>query len=241
MKPIPNFVVITVLLSPLLLPQATGAEVDPCRPAIAPQQTQYILGYGSLLQTASRQRTLPSSDAGLPVLLSGFERGWFIRGSSYSPTTYLGAIENPEGNLNAAIYRLSIPEEMQDSDLRESGYCRKRVKPEQLLRLDQDPLPEGEIWIYAAPPDRVQTPNSDYPIVQSYVDLFLGGCLELQKQFALADFAEQCVSTTSGWSAHWVNDRIYPRRPFIYEPQSFSIDQILMKKIPELLQERVIE
>ena len=241
MKPILNFTVLLSFYSPLFFSQVAGAEVDPCRPSITPEQPQYILGYGSFLQTASRQRTLPSSDAGLPVLISGFERGWFIRGSIYSPTSYLGAIENPDRSLNGAIYRLGIVDEIKASDLRESGYCRKRIEPEQLRLFDQGAVPEGEIWIYVAPPDRIQMPNADYPIVQSYVDLFLGGCLEIQKQFSLTDFGEQCVNTTSGWSAHWVNDRIYPRRPFIYEPQSFGIDQILLKTIPDLLQQRVIE
>ena len=35
--------------------------------------------------------------------------------------------------------------------------------------------------------------------------------------------------TTTGWNANWVNDRIYPRRPFIYAPGASAIDKILQE------------
>jgi len=42
-------------------------------------------------------------------------------------------------------------------------------------------------------------------------------------------FTQDFIRTTSGWNAHWVNDRIYPRRPFIYVPNSSAIDKALQE------------
>jgi len=42
-----------------------------------------------------------------------------------------------------------------------------------------------------------------------------------------------CLATTRDWSEHWVNDRIYPRRPFIYQPRSRQIDSLLAQQLPQ--------
>jgi len=73
------------------------------------------------------------------------------------------------------------------------------------------------------------------------VDIFLGGCLELEEKFELKEFAKQCVATSHGWSKHWVNDRIYPRRPFIHEPRAWKIDNLLHDTIPEYFEAITIE
>jgi hypothetical protein len=49
------------------------------------------------------------------------------------------------------------------------------------------------------------------------------------------DFVDQCVLTTQGWPTHWVNDRIYPRRPFMYQPSAGEIDQRLNTLLPEIV------
>ena len=41
-------------------------------------------------------------------------------------------------------------------------------------------------------------------------------------------------SFTTGWSEHWVNDRIYPRRPFVHQPRAGEIDRLLSASLPEL-------
>jgi hypothetical protein len=38
-------------------------------------------------------------------------------------------------------------------------------------------------------------------------------------------FTQEFIRTTSGWNANWVNDRLYPRRPFIYAPNASAIDK----------------
>src|SRR5262245_16803567 len=40
-------------------------------------------------------------------------------------------------------------------------------------------------------------------------------------------FTQEFIRTTIGWNANWVNDRIYPRRPFIYALNANAIDNAL--------------
>src|SRR5262249_44445648 len=71
-------------------------------------------------------------------------------------------------------------------------------------------------------------PTAAVLMVQSYVDICINGCLEIEAQYPRArGFAQEFIRSTTGWNAHWVNDRIYPRRPFIYVPNAFLIDQAL--------------
>jgi hypothetical protein len=71
-------------------------------------------------------------------------------------------------------------------------------------------------------------PTSKFPMVQSYVDLCINGCLELESLYRTANgFTQEFIRTTTGWNAYWVNDRIYPRRPFIYAPKAGGIDKAL--------------
>ncbi len=163
------------LRSPLAL------RPDRCHPPLDATQPQYIIGYGSLMETASKERTAPTAGENLPILLRGFERGWFMRGSSDSPTTYLGAIANSQASMNAVIYRVPLLQEVEATDIREGGYCRFPVNPQQIVMLDRSVTPQGQIWIYVVPPDRVATPSADFPIVQSYVESCWGGAWKLRK------------------------------------------------------------
>jgi hypothetical protein len=83
--------------------------------------------------------------------------------------------------------------------------------------------------------------SEEKPLVQSYVDIFISGCLEQEEQQRLAGFAQRCINSTTDWSAFWVNDRIYPRRPFIYQPKAGLIDHLLNNALPELFQQIHIE
>ena len=48
-----------------------------------------------------------------------------------------------------------------------------------------------------------------------------------------ASFSEECILTTDGWSEHWVNDRLYPRRPFIFQKNAGTIDKLIHKMLPD--------
>lgn len=198
----------------------------------------YIFGYGSLMERASRQRTTPDIHTVYPVRVEGVQRGWWLRGVpiGYS-TTFLGSRAVKGGVCYGVIYPVN-DEELAATDRRESGYTRQSIPPEAITMLDgRATPPEGTVWFYAETRDITHVPDATFPIVQSYVDICLNGCLELEAEYPAAraaDFARQFIRTTHDWNAYWVNDRLYPRRPFIYVPRAFDIDQLLHEELPAL-------
>ncbi|MDD1621863.1 MAG: gamma-glutamylcyclotransferase [Methylococcaceae bacterium] len=205
-----------------------------CNAAPDPKQAQYIIGYGSLMQDQSRQRSVPNAATAYPVMVKGYRRGWLAKGPGVGfDTTYLGTVPDQDGRFNAVLYHVS-PDDIPAMDKREFFYCRLAVEPTGYTLLKPGtPTPQGQVWIYANKPDSVATANELHPIVQSYVDIFVSGCLEQEQRYALENFAEQCLATTSHWSTAWVNDRLYPRRPYIYQPKAGQIDKLLQEQLPD--------
>ena len=217
--------------------QAAPAGADDCRPELDPSKPQYIVGYGSLMQSASKRMTEPGAGINLPVSVTGFQRAWSHRGTY--PTTYLGVEPAKSARMAAALYRSFLLDGKLESDAREFSYCRAAVEAASIRMLDGSTVPSpAEVWIYVDRPESLAPPDEDYPIVQSYVDIFITGCLELQARVAdpELDFVAQCVRTTDGWSKHWVNDRLLPRRPYIHQPRAFEIDKQLKRLLPELVE-----
>jgi gamma-glutamyl AIG2-like cyclotransferase len=205
-----------------------------CKAPIDPSRPQYVVGYGSLMQDESRKRTSPQAGPAHPIEVQGYRRGWFERGSPVGfSTTYLGIVQDRESRMNAVMYQIQ-PAELADTDARERSYCREAVALRDVKLLDPSfsPASGAQVWIYVTRGASVALPSAQYPIVQSYVDIFLSGCLEQEQRFGVAGFARQCIATTTGWSEHWVNDRIYPRRPFAYQPRAREIDTLLSNELP---------
>jgi hypothetical protein len=221
----------------IALSGGSGLAAEDCHPEIHPEVPQYVIGYGSLMEKASRDRTAPNTGANLPVMVTGYERSWHLRGSGVGfGTTYLGVQLKAGAPMVAALYRNFTGQDILATDQRELYYCRDEVDPGALRMLDGSAAPEtGQIWVYVSKPEAVDPPNADYPIVQSYVDIFITGCLQLAGRVVgqNEDFAKQCITTTSGWSPHWVNDRLLPRRPFIYQPNASEIDRLLFEGVPD--------
>lgn len=228
----------------LLLFAATLEAAD-CHPEVDEDQPQYIIGYGSLMETASKQRTSPNTGANLPVLVTGYQRSWNAKGSPVGfSTTYLGVQPRSGARMVAALYRVFDARDIRETDRREAFYCREAVDRQKVQMLDGSLTPAtGQIWIYVNKPGSIAPPSARYPLVESYVDIFLTGCFELQEKVVVKDFhfAEQCIETTAEWSPHWVNDRLYPRRPFIYQPNASRIDELLQRKLPRLFEQIRIE
>ena len=194
---------------------------------------QFIFGYGSFLESRSRVMTSPSALYAFPVNVVGIQRGWFGRvvSPSLSPT-YLGAVSDPNFNCNGVIFKVS-QQELEAFDNHESGYKRERIDQKNITMLDgSKSAPEGDIWFYAVTEKHFASP--EFPIVQSYVDICLNGCLEIEAAYPLAkeaEFAETFLRTSTNWSKYWVNDRIYPRQPFIYLPNASKIDHLIQKAL----------
>ena len=201
----------------------------------------YIFGYGSLMESASRLRTTPQAKVIHPVVVSGFQRGWFARtGVSGLSTTFLGCIVAPDNHINGVVYEAS-EEELKATDKRELDYERKAIPTNQIRDLSGKIDPDSQVWVYAnkfpnneIPKDAL--PNKAFPIVQSYVDICVHGCIEIEADFPNAKeygFAVDFIRSTTHWNAFWVNDRIYPRRPFIYRPTAYQIDSLLQQHLAD--------
>ena len=220
-----------------------------------PHKLQFVIAYDGWMEKSSRRHDFPHAGQTFPVLVDGFRRGWFSRGISSSlEATYLGTVPDFAHNssrLNAVVFEVRA-NTLKHLDKSEGEYCRIRVLPQHvavllnssdstadLAKQEALRITKGDIWIYVSTRahfhgrDLPHAPNSKFPIVQSYVDVFLAGCLEMEKKFKLAGFAKECIETTSYWSGNWINDRVLPRRPFIYEPLAWKIDRILEHNIPK--------
>jgi Gamma-glutamyl cyclotransferase, AIG2-like len=211
---------------------------------------QYIFGYGSLVETESRVMTSPGATYAWPAIVKGIKRGWFDRvdAPGYSPT-YLGALADPASTCNGVIFAVT-DQQLVAYDRRETGYKREKIAPAMITMLDgADAAPQGDIWYYANQQQLPATP--DFPIVQSYIDVCINGCLEIESTYPLAKsihfagktvtFSEMFLLTCSDWSDWWVNDRLYPRRPFVYVPNASTIDNLIQKVLGRNVRQIAIE
>lgn len=224
-------------------PASNVSSVSRCRPPTDSAKAQFLIGYGSLIQQQSKHHTSLLTGNSLPVEVKGYKRGWYVRSVEVGfGTTYLGVIPETQSSFNGVVFELlNDGKAIQAYDQREAAYCRVEVPPSAIKALSsQHPLPSGQYWLYVLlnPPSK---PSKRHPIVQSYVDIFLSGCLEIEQKFQLKTFAEYCLESSDQWSPHWINDRIYPRRPHVYQPAAREIDSLISSQLPDIFQSIKIE
>jgi gamma-glutamylcyclotransferase (GGCT)/AIG2-like uncharacterized protein YtfP len=201
----------------------------------------YIFGYGSLIEQASRIRTTPLAMYVLPARARGFARGWWARtGAIGFSTTYVGVIPENSATVNGVVYAVS-EEELKATNQREQGYTPTDITRDVEI-LGGGAAPKGRVWIYVNDSKKGERqkclPSPQFPIVQSYVDICLTGCLEIEEGFPDAgNFAREFIESTQECSKYWENDRVNPRRPLIALPLASNIDALLNKHLPKLFAE----
>ena len=207
-----------------------------------PTRKHFLFGYGSLIDRVSRMSTNPHALAAYPAIVEGVARGWWVHGTPVNCTTcFLSAIAEAGARCNGVLYPVTDVE-LEQTDRREAMYDRIEIDPRQITFLDgRKALPaETTVWFYALPKDPFyanQHPNADFPITQSYVDICLNGCLEMEALYPLAEdknFARMFIQETCNWSPYWVNDRLQPRRPNAHLPRSMQIDTLLREELPDV-------
>jgi len=191
----------------------------------------YVFGYGSLIERASRTRTNPDAFAAWPARVTGYQRGWFHQFAKNvgSTCTYLGEMLKAGANINGVIYKVDDIEKTKE---RETGYSAAPV--EGAIQMLDGGAPwdsKNQVLLFVSKPDyisKTKEPTPDIPMVQSYVDICVNGCLEIEALYRTATgYVQEFMKTSTGWNKYWVNDRLYPRRPFIYCPNASAIDQAL--------------
>jgi hypothetical protein len=107
----------------------------------------------------------------------------------------------------------------------------------QLLGNHIDKSTNPSIWVYV--PKRPVPADASHPILQSYVDIIVRGCLETGGEAMARSF----IATTSGWfhpagTHHWVDDRatpIYKRADVEYSlSNAAKIDALLFDELEQV-------
>lgn len=192
------------------------------------QPRNFIFGFGSIINTSSRINTGGATIGNaIPVELlpeEGYIREWNFQKDVVNGT-FLGIkrVTKGEGDkINGVIYPCF--ETMEDFDKREEGYTRYKLNKSNMANLSWQNIPshQCQIWVYV--PDTTFEPTFNKPILQSYVDVCVNGCLEYGLKYL-----EQFIETTHGWSKYWINDRLLERRAWVHERNFKIIDKYVKK------------
>lgn len=202
------------------------------------QPVNFIFGYGSLINTASRNSTAVRPIHAIPVRVSaafGYIRTWDDRSSS--GFTALGLARAGPGEPPMTINGVLFPVEGNDMaafDARESGYARIEVPRQDIEAVSWQRLPaEGKIWVYVPELPGKQAgvdlplPSASFPLLQSYIDVVVEGGLEYGP-----GFAREIIETTAGWNRYWLNDRELARRPWVFDKSYSAVDKLLAALAP---------
>jgi hypothetical protein len=163
-----------------------------------------VFGYGSLICPDSRAITAPTVAERhvIPVNAQNFERTWAKK--SKRGMTSMG-VRFREGVECVGVLVPVNEEELSQFDEREIGYDRVELKADDIFQipfladhfyentfLAEDKLEVPRIWVYV---QQLPIPATEsHPIVQSYLDIILRGCLSISEEFA-----DEFMKTTKGW------------------------------------------
>lgn len=240
-------------------------------------QRNFIFGYGSLICPESRKQTNPTlaNQDALPVIVQNVERVWNARTQMY---TAMGVQFRRGAECTGVLLEVNTME-LKDLDEREKLYDRCSLELQtiqQVSFLEQELFYTDkehpvfvakannnnnintcsvQVWIYVQ-----QNPllaDSKHPIVQSYVDIIMKGCLRISKEFATS-----FIETTIGWEGgqqqqcqeeedtkkhvttkHWIDDRknpLYVRAdPDFSSRHGSEIDMLLKHSKPVAFNNRI--
>jgi len=190
----------------------------------------YIFGYGSLINSNSRSITGITGE-GIPVRINKVKRSWYAT-SKANPMASVGIESDINSSCNGVLFPID-QKELSNFDARETGYYRESVPKSQIHFLSDDIPIREDVWIYFA--KQRNHPCRNQPIVQSYVDVIIEGCLEIG-----LEFTSEFLKTTTGWEYTWINDRLFPKypRPLDNPNASQKIDRIIQDMTPGLFDHR---
>ncbi|MCB0325321.1 MAG: gamma-glutamylcyclotransferase [Bdellovibrionales bacterium] len=152
--------------------------------------------YGSLISSEARTLTGQAGQV-WPARANGLKRFW----NAFADLGYavLGLIPEVTATCNGLLVELS-EEELSKFDQKEHRYRRSTLSAARIEHGGRQIRSSERVWIYM--PHKVIAPTDAYPIVQSYIDVVLSGCMEVSEEFAV-----EFIRTTVGWERPWINDR----------------------------------
>jgi hypothetical protein len=229
---------IIVLIAAIVALRAEARDTDWWGRKLPDIPTHFIFGYGSLINTASRNSTAGNPIPAIPVRVSaafGYIRAWNDR--SPSGFTALGLRVPSPGEqattINGVLYAID-GDDMTKFDAREDGYARLEVPHADIEAVSWQTIPQtGHIWTYvpvrpgSVPGVGLPQPDAAFPLLESYIDVVVEGGLEYGP-----DFARELIETTANWSQYWLNDRELARRPWVHDSKYAVVDQMLASVTP---------
>ena len=177
----------------------------------------------------------------IPAEIRGYRRGWYSKGklpqkdmkenSLFVRPTFLGLVKDENYNTTGLLYS-TTRQDLKRTDEREkgAGYMYETLSKNDLRLFTSANIPDNaKIRVYASGPDQIDSPTKRFPIVQSYVDVFLGGAIEIEENNPnLQNFSLNTCKQTYGWRGGWLNDRPYPRhRAGFLSIRAEKIDNLL--------------
>jgi hypothetical protein len=162
-------------------------------------------------------------------------RIWNVRSSKNN--SIVVAVHPFKGRIfnGVIIGPLSI-EQIAEIDKREVDYSREKMREDQIVEFGI----KGNIWVYTPQKECIRYPTVEVPILQSYVDVIIKGCLERGGK----EFAKDFIRTTYGWENIWINDRgnsNHTRSVRLSDSDSLAleIDSLLMEIEPYSFSKRL--
>ena len=212
----------------------------------------YVFGYGSIINNTSRKSTLQGispdfvaagaeTDHAVIATLSpefGYKRCWCYRSSTGFTALGLKYCDRDskerQSLLEIAGVLFPVPNSaaLDAFDLRESGYRRICI-PRNMINISLSSshdnncagqlLTAARIWVYVPEPNRLLEPDESFPLLQTYIDTCLRGCLDWGGTTLVSSF----LKSTFGWSEFYLNDAPMSRRPWLHRPEYSVIDKCL--------------
>jgi len=166
----------------------------------------FIIGYGSLMNVASRNLTGSTGDS-FPMLLGGYRREWGVPVNALGKPTHgwtaMAVAESHQSRI--AVVAMEVDESaLILFDARERGYRRIAVPASQCERVDGKGIDAITFFMYV-PEISVKPPTLTHPIALTYIDVIASGALQVAPQFA-QNFFEEC----EGWTIV-LDDRANPQ------------------------------
>ena len=200
--------------------------------------TNYIIGYGSLINKDSRFTTSFTGNC-IPVNLKHYKRSWNARINKFNRKYTAVSVEKSFKDTINAIMVAVNSKDLKLFDKREKNYRRVLVDNCDVTNYETNrPINKKyKIWIYVIDSKFRKLSSYKYPILQSYIDIILSGCCRISSRFV-----EDFINSTENWSGHnklynWINDRknpIYKYKCSNNEKDRLRlIDSILKKYKPE--------
>jgi len=179
-------------------------------------QHPHFFGYGSLVNRNTHDFTPVH-----PSRITGWRRIW--RRAAHRPAAFLSVIADTTAEIEGVI--APVPnDDWVALDAREYSYERIAVTDD----VRHPATDVRDISIYAIAPENAFRPDSDHPILLSYVDAVLQGYL---REFGEAG-AARFVDTTEGWDTPVRNDRgapVYPRAQTLTKAERECVDDLLLR------------